>query len=379
MCGPPLCNMRVKEIDPGAAAITPSQNGYKLGEPKACEGNPTLPSAKPKVVITHWVHDAVIAELKPHCEPILNSSPRSLPRAEVLSRCRDAEAVMAFMPDNVDAAFLAACPRLRIVAGALKGYDNFDAAACTEHGVWLTIVPDLLTEPTAELTVGLLIALARNLPAGDRLIRHSHFPGWQPVLYGKGLKGTRVGILGLGAVGRAVARMLGGFGCRLAYHDNRRLDGTTEEQLGLEYRELDDLASESDFLVVVLPLTPTTHHLLDAELIGQMKPGAHLINTGRGSVVNEAAVAEALQRGQLAGYAADVFEFEDWARPDRPQGIAPTLLNAADRTVFTPHLGSAVDEVRRDIALDAAHNILEVLRGETPHGAVNRPHDATTG
>jgi len=142
-----------------------------------------MPIERPTVVVTNWVHAEVVGLLAATCAVDANSGPVPWPRAELLRRASAADALLAFMPDHVDADFLTHCPRLRIVAGALKGYDNFDAGACEAHGVWLTVVPDLLTEPTAELTVGLMIALARNLIAGDRLVRGGGFAGWRPILY----------------------------------------------------------------------------------------------------------------------------------------------------------------------------------------------------
>jgi phosphonate dehydrogenase len=324
----------------------------------------------PRVVVTGWVHSEVVEFLAAGFAVDANPERTPWPRAELLARARDADALLAFMTDHVDADFLARCPRLRIVAGALKGYDNFDAAACTARGVWLTVVPDLLTEPTAELTVGLMIALARNLVAGDRLVRGGGFAGWRPILYGTGLKGAVVGIVGMGAVGCAVAERLRGFGPHLVYSDPR--DVTAAAALGAERVPLATLLAAGDFVVLALPLAADTAQLIDRAALQRMKPGALLINPARGSLVDEAAVAQALAAGRLAGYAADVFAMEDWARPDRPAEVLPALRESP-RTVLTPHLGSAVDAVRREIALEAARSIIDCFAGRTPRGAVNRP------
>ena len=330
-------------------------------------------SARPKVVVTHWVHDAVLDHLSAHAAVVANPTRDTLPPAEVLARCRDADALVAFMPDRVDDAFLAACPRLRVVACALKGFDNFDIGACTRRGVWITAVPDLLTAPTAELAVGLLIGLRRHVAAGDRWVRAGEFAGWRPVLYGAGLDGAAVGIVGMGRVGRAIARRLGGFGARLAYADPHPLPAADEAALGLARTGLATLLEGSDAVVVAAPLTGATLHLIGAPALARMRPGAHLVNVGRGSVVDEAAVADALAAGRLAGYAADVFEFEDWARADRPRGVEPRLLALPDRTLFTGHLGSAVDAVRLEIALAAARSVVQALAGGVPDGALNDP------
>jgi phosphonate dehydrogenase len=316
---------------------------------------------KPRVVVTQPIHPEVAALLANEAEVVMHESPeRAWSHEELLDRARDTDALMVFMPDSLDDAFLAACPRLKIVAAALKGFDNFDVAACARRGIWFTIVPDLLSEPTAELALALLLGLARNVAAGDRLIRSGRFAGWRPALYGASLAGATVGIIGFGQVGRALERMLRGFSCRVLHHDSA-IEGTP----------LDELLAVSDFVLPLLPLTPATLHLFDASAIAKMKPGSFLVNVSRGSVVDESAVADALARGHLAGYAADTFEMEDWARPDRPPSIATRLLEMKDKTLFTPHLGSAVRRVRLEIEMTAARNILQALSGVRPEGAIN--------
>jgi len=305
--------------------------------------------SRPRVVITQRPFPETIDLLSPHAEVIIG--PPSC----------DADALLVFMPDSLNEDFLQCCPNLKIVAAALKGYDNFDVNACTRLGIWFTIVPDLLTEPTAELALALLLSLGRNVLSGDALIRSGQFEGWRPILYGTGLAGSTVGLIGFGAVGRALARLLRGFSCRMKYHDPAVGDSSP----------LETVLATSDFVLPLLPLTAGTLHLIGREAIGWMKRGAYLINVSRGSVVDEEAVAEALESGHLAGYAADTFELEDWARPDRPREINPRLLRQADRTLFTPHLGSAVALARREIERSAANNILQALRGERPSGAIN--------
>ncbi len=327
----------------------------------------------PKIVIANWVHPEVAALLAPSCTLVLNETQEALPCDELLRRCRDAQGLMAFMTERIDDAFLAVCPDLRIVACALKGYDNFDVEACTRRGVWLTIVPGLLTAPTAELTIGLMIALARNILPGDRFVRAGRFQGWRPILYGQGIDGSTIGLIGAGAVGKAVARRLAGFRTTLLYADNTPLSPDQEDELRLRRTSRDELLAQSDFVVLCLPLRPETRHLADRAFLARMKPGAFLINTARGSLVDEAAVADALDSGALGGYAADVFPMEDWALPDRPREIDARLRDAPVKTLFTPHLGSAVDRIRRDIALQAAASLLEALRGAVPSGAVNQP------
>jgi phosphonate dehydrogenase len=315
-----------------------------------------------RIVVTHWVHDEVLDALSAAGEVVPNTTRESLSEEDLLDRAAEADAMMAFMPDRVNEAFLRRCPRLRVVAGALKGHDNIDVEACTRRGVWVTIVPDLLTAPTADLAVGLLLALTRRVIAGDTRVRGG-FRGWRPVLYGEGLAGRHVGIFGFGRLGRAVARRLSGFDTRIAWHDPGA-EGSVP---------FDDLVRGCDHLIVAAPLTPATFHVIDGRALARMRRGACLVNVGRGSVVDEEAVARAIEDGHLAGYAADVYEMEDLSRSDRPREIAPRLLALRERTVLTPHLGSAVDDVRREVALSAARSIVDALEGRPPRDAVNRP------
>lgn len=328
---------------------------------------------KPRAVLTHWVHPEVIELLSRQCEVIPNPTRESLPPEEVLERTKDARAIMVFMPDTIDEAFLQACPYLKIVSAALKGYDNFDVEACSRHGVWFTIIRESLTVPTAELGIGLLIGLARHLLPGDRIIRNGRFQGWRPRLYGMGLYGRTLGLIGMGAVGQAIAKRAIGLEMKVVYHDVISLAKEKEEALKLRKLPLEELLWESDFLMPLLPLKPDTFHLIDSGALARMKPGSFLVNISRGSVVDEKAVAEALASGHLAGYAADVFEMEDWAREDRPRSLPKIFLDDTDHTFFTPHLGSAVDDIRREIALEAARHILQALNGERPDGAINFP------
>jgi phosphonate dehydrogenase len=326
---------------------------------------------KPRVVITHWVHSEVIESLQDTCEVVPNLSRDTLTREEILRRAWDADALMVFMPDRVDDDFLRHCPNLKIIAGALKGYDNFDVEACNRHRVWFTIVQDLLTAPAAELTVGLLISLTRNILPGDRFVRSGNFQGWRPQFYGVGLQGNTVGMIGMGCIGRAIARRLSVFEMETLYTDPTLLSPMEEHELGVKRVPLDELLSQSHFVIVACPLTPETLHLMNTDRIGRMRPGSFLINPSRGSIVDENAVGIALSTRHLAGYAADVYALEDWARPDHPSHIPTSLLEQPDRTLFTPHLGSAVDEIRKEIGLEAARSILAALDGRVPGNAIN--------
>lgn len=320
-----------------------------------------------KIIVTNPLHASVRDRLAAVGTLDMNSSIEPWSPQELAARIAEASAMMGFMTDRVDAALLRAAPKLRIVACALKGFDNYDVDACTRSGVWVSIVPDLLTEPTAELAVGLGITLARNILPGDRYIRAHEFSGWRAHLYGQGLHGSVAAVIGLGKVGQAIVDRLAGFGCA-------RILGVDPvgSHAGVTNVSLEDALAGSDFVFVGVPLTAHTRHLIGAAQLAKAKPGQLIINVGRGSVIDEEAIADALEAKQLGGYAADVFEFEDWGLSDRPKVIPPRLL-AHPATVFTPHLGSAVRNVRLAIEHRAADNIIACLEGKAPGDAINRP------
>lgn len=321
---------------------------------------------KPRVLVAQPIHDEVLQRLLAAADVHVHRGPGALSRAELAARLQDADALMGFMTERLDAALLAQAPRLRIVAAALKGADNYDAGACAAAGVWLSIVPDLLSAPTAELAIGLAIALGRHLREGDALVRVGGFDGWRPQLYGRGLDGSTVVVAGLGSLGRAIVQRLRGFDCRVI-----GVDPAAGPLQGVERLPLDAALPQAGFVLLALPLTPATRHLVGARTLALAPPGTLWVNVGRGSVVDEQAMAEALATRQAGGYAADVFAFEDWADPARPETIA-AALRSRTHTVFTPHLGSAVQRVRLAIEHRAADNILAVLAGGVPPDAVRQ-------
>lgn len=315
-------------------------------------------------MVTHPVHADVLLKLQAVGHVTMNPGPEPWSPREYRDCLADADAVMAFMPDRIDAELLSDAPKLKTIACALKGYDNFDLQACAEAGVIVTFVPDLLTEPTAELAVGLAISAARNVVPGDRIMRSGQYAGWRPVLYGSGLHQSVVAVIGLGAVGQAIVERLSGFGCSQIlgvdpdHHDPRTTPVSLPEAVAC-----------ADYLLLAVPLTQSTRYMLDEALLSTIKPGAIIVNVGRGSVISEAAVAKGLADGTIGAYAADVYEMEDWLLPDRPHSVHAGLL-ASDRTVLTPHIGSAVARVRRAIEHRAADNLIQVLSGEVPDDVV---------
>ena len=334
-------------------------------------------STRPKVVITHRVHQQAKQLLTAACDVTANENTESWPAEKLRELAADADALMVFVPDRIDDGFLARCPKLKIVSAAVKGPDNIDVRACSRRGVWVSVVPDLLSEPTAELALALALGITRNVAAGDHTVRSGEFKRWGPVLYGSGLAGKTVGILGMGRLGQAFARLLAGFKSRIIYHDPAALSPVEEAMLGIGRATFEQLIERSDILVLMAPLTAATLHVFNAETLSKVKRGAFLVNVARGSLVDEAAVAQALASGQLAGYAADVFEMEDVSRSNHPAGVHAALLKNTEQTLFTPHLGSAVGRVRLEVELAAARNILQAIRGERPMDAINQPEMAS--
>ena len=311
----------------------------------------------PKIVVTQPIASEVLQKLQSCGQVVMNPGPEPWSEAELQLHLGDAQAMMAFMPDRVDASTLRHAPHLKTIACALKGFDNFDLQACAQAGVSVSFVPDLLTEPTAELAMGLAIAAGRHVLAGDQSVRR-HYAGWRPHFYGTGLHGSVVAVVGLGAVGRAIVSRLQGFGCAQVLG----VDPHGQEER-LTIVTLQQALVQSDYVFLAVPLLGTTRHLIDRTALRLAKPGLILVNIGRGSVVDEAAVAEALDSGLLGAYAADVYEMEDWLLPDRPRHVHPGLIQHPS-TVLTPHLGSAVKQVRFEIEMRAAHNLIRSLQGE---------------
>jgi phosphonate dehydrogenase len=305
---------------------------------------------------------------------VRNTTERSPTPDEIVAHAADATALCFFVPDLIDAALIARLPKLKLLASFGKGYDNADIAAATERGIWVTNVPDALTEATADMAWALMLGIARNVVPGDAAVRARTLTGWHPrALLGASVHGKRLGIIGFGEIGRAIARRASGFAMNVSYFDIKRAHGGAELQLGATYAALDDVLRSSDFVMVVAPLDDRTRGLIGAREIELMRPNAYVINIARGSVVDESAVAAALERRAIAGYAADVFAFEDRQFPDHPAYIDPILLAHRDRTAFTPHLGTAVLEDRRALAISQAASVLDVLNGKPPRGAVNTP------
>lgn len=284
-------------------------------------------------------------------------------RSEMLEGVKDADALLCMLTDRVDEDVVESAPGLKIVANMAVGVDNIDVEACTGRGIVVTNTPGALTEATADLTWALLLAVTRRIVEGDRFVRAGKFRGWGPLLMvGGDLQGKTLGIIGMGRIGRAVARRGAGFGMRIVYNQRRRLPPEVEEGLGAVYLSLDEVIREADVLTLHLPYYPQVHHLMDRERLGLMKPTAYLINTARGAHLDEKALLEHLQENRIAGAALDVYENEPALTPG---------LTGLDNLVLAPHMGSAGISSRRIMAEMAAKSIEAVLKGVKPEHVVN--------
>jgi glyoxylate reductase len=285
---------------------------------------------------------------------------RPLTAEELHAAVAGADAVLTLLHDRVDDAFLdAAGPGLRVVANVAVGYDNVDVAACARRGVAATNTPGVLTDATADLAFALILMATRRLGEGERLVRAGTRWSWSMFfLLGMGLQDKLLGIVGLGQIGTATARRARAFGMRIAYTGRRRAAPELEAELDATFVEsLDELVARADVVSLHCPLTSATHHLIDAPRLARMRPSAYLVNTTRGPVVDEAALADALRDGVIAGAGLDVFE--------REPEVHPGLLEL-ENVILIPHLGSATVETRTAMGVLAARNALAVLAGEAP-------------
>jgi glyoxylate reductase len=316
------------------------------------------------VLVTRGVPEPVRAHLAGRCRLEVWEGEGVMPRAELLDRVAGKAGLVAMLTDRVDAELLdRAGPGLRVVANYAVGYDNLDLDACTARGVLATNTPDVVTEATADLTWALLLAAARRVAAGDRFLRARRPWVWGPAFFlGFEVHGKTLGVIGLGRIGRAVARRAAGFAMPVVYTARNRLPPADEAGLGVAWRELDDLLAEADFVTVHTGLSPATRHLIGAEQLARMKPTAVLVNTARGPIVDEAALAAALRAGDLGAAGLDVFE--------REPEVHPGLLEL-DNVTILPHLGTATVETRVAMGMTASANLLAALEGRRPQNLLN--------
>jgi glyoxylate reductase len=320
---------------------------------------------RPRIYITQPVAISAIERLKQVAEVEWNPDPvHIMGKEELCAAVRRHDILFCLLHDRVDRDVIAANPALRMIASMKITPSDLDVAEATSRRIPVTVIPAIVTEATADIHFALLLAVARRLVEGDRLVRAGIFPGSQSsCLEGAGVWGKTIGLIGGGGrIGRAVARRALGFSMRVLYWTPRRKPESEEREAGISYVPFDQLLAESDFVSMHAPLTPETHHLMGAREFGLMKPTAFFVNTARGAVVDEAALARALTERRIAGAGLDVFEHEPRVDPALP---------AMTNVVLTPHLGSAVRELRESMAHVVVDNILAVLDGKQPPNCWN--------
>ncbi|GAA3712323.1 D-glycerate dehydrogenase [Zhihengliuella alba] len=312
-----------------------------------------------RVVVTGRIPEAALEKLRAEHEVDAWTGQDSIDRDELLRRVAGADAIVSLLTERIDGELLdAAGPQLRVVANVAVGYDNIDVPACRERDVVATNTPGVLTEATADIAFGLILMATRRLGEGERLIRSGTAWKWGMFfLLGSSLQGKTLGVVGMGGIGQATARRAKAFGMEVVYQSRSEIDPAVAEELGARRVELDELLSVSDVVSLHCPYGPATHHLIGAEQLAAMKESAYLVNTARGPIIDEEALAAALRAGLIAGAGLDVYEHEPRVHPD--------LLDL-DNVALVPHLGSATVETRTAMATLAADNAIAVLARQEP-------------
>tara|TARA_R110000772_G_scaffold73216_9_gene160066 strand:+ start:29178 stop:30164 length:987 start_codon:yes stop_codon:yes gene_type:complete len=319
-----------------------------------------MPNKKPRVVVTRKLPDAIETRMMELFDVQLNLDDKAMTKAQLIAAVANADVLVPTVTDRIDAAILAqAGDRLRLIANYGTGVDHIDLATARQRGITVTNTPDVLTEDTADMTMALFLAVSRRIAEGERVMRTGGWPGWSPTwMLGHRINGKRLGIIGMGRIGRAVARRARGFNMAIHYHNRKRVHESVENELEATYWEsLDQMLARVDLVSVNCPHTPATYHLLSARRLALLQPHCIIVNTARGEVIDENALTRMLEAGDIAGAGLDVFEHEP--------AVNPKLL-ALDNTVLLPHLGSATVEGRIDMGEKVLINIKTFVDGHKP-------------
>jgi gluconate 2-dehydrogenase len=319
--------------------------------------------SKPKVLIGRRIFPDIVERLRTVCEVEHNEADTIWSQDELIAHLKGKQGLFV-AGEQVSQAVIEASPDLRAVCSMAVGYNNIDVAACTARGIVVSNAPDVLTETTADLGFALLMAAARRLAESEHFLRAGKWTHWGVEFFvGADVHGSTLGVLGMGRIGQAIARRGAlGFGMKVIYHNRSRLDPAQEAPLGARYVSKEEVLRESDHLIIVLPYTPASHHLIGAAELALMKPTATLVNVARGGIVDDAALAQALRDGRIAAAGLDVFEGE-------PK-VHPALLTVPN-VVLTPHIGSATVKTRRAMANLAVDNLIAFFTGQRPPTALN--------
>ncbi len=318
---------------------------------------------KPVVVVTRKLPAVVETRMRELFDAQLNIDDKPMSQAALVEAVKTADVLVPTVTDKIDAAIIAqAGDQLRLIANFGNGVDNIDVASAVQRGITVTNTPGVLTDDTADMTIALILAVARRIAEGARVIPDDDWAGWSPTwMLGRRITGKRLGIVGMGRIGQALAKRAAAFGLSIHYHNRRRVDPRIEEKLDATYWDsLDQMLARMDIVSVNCPHTPATYHLLSARRLKLMKPDAILVNTARGEVVDETALARMLEAGELAGAGLDVFESEP--------AVNPRLLKLArqHKVVVLPHMGSATHEGRADMGEKVIVNIKTFMDGHKP-------------
>ncbi|MEM0504739.1 MAG: glyoxylate reductase [Sulfolobales archaeon] len=324
---------------------------------------------KPKVFVTREIFNEVIKKLENYYEVEVWDRFTNPPYEVLLDKARECDALLTMVGDRITCELLSNARRLRIVAQMIVGFDNVDIECATRLGIYVTNAPGIISEATADFTWALILAVARKVIEADNYVRWGEWERdrapWHPLMFlGTLVYGKTLGIIGLGAIGRAVARRAKGFNMRILYYDVVRYPENVQKELGVEYRELDELLMESDIITIHAPLTKETYHLINEERLKKVKRGAILINAARGPIVDTNALIKALSEGRIAGAGLDVFELEPL-----PQNHPLTMFK---NVVLAPHIASATYESRFEMASKAAENLISFAEGKIPPNLVNK-------
>lgn len=318
---------------------------------------------KPRVLVTREVFDETLDFLRRHCDVQDNQGDVPYAPAALTAALAGCDGLMCCLTDRIDAALLAAAPRLKAVANIAVGYNNIDVPACTARGVLATNTPGVLDDSTADLAWTLMLGAARRITEVERRIRNGEWTGWQLKQWlGVDVHHATLGIIGMGRIGQAIARRAAGFDMKVLYHNRKPIAPALERKCNASYVAFDELLSQSDFIVLQVPYSPQTHHLIGAAQLARMKPTAILINSTRGGVVDDAALVAALKSGTLRGAGLDVYENEPRLNPE---------FFALDNVVLAPHVGSSTEATRKAMAMLAARNLVAALQGEPPPNLLN--------
>ena len=318
---------------------------------------------KPAILVTREVFDETLEYLRAHCEVEANQQDVTFDPGTLARKLADKDGVMCALTDRIDAAVLERAPRLKVVANIAVGYNNIDLAACTARGVMATNTPGVLDDSTADLAWALMLATARRLTEVEGYVRKGQWTGWRLKQWmGVDVHHATLGIFGMGRIGQAIARRAAGFEMKVIYHNRKRVAPELERRVSAAYVSKEDLLRQADFIILQVPYSPETHHMIGAAELALMKPTAVLVNSTRGGVVDDAALVAALKSGAIRGAGLDVFENE-------PK-LDPGFLELTN-VVLAPHVGSSTEATRRAMAMTAAKNLVAALKGETPPNLLN--------